>query len=135
MSQEYVEIVREHVDAFNRADVAALMAICSDDVLFLPGRSALQGAYRGEEGLRSFFADNADTFERIAVRLDEFHDAGDRVVGIGHVQIRPLGGGPDTEIPNAVVYSFDGGKIVRVEDLRDRAAALQAVGLSEHFQE
>src|SRR4051794_10968903 len=97
MSPEYVEIVREHVDAFNRADVEALMAICSDDVLFLPGRSALQGGYRGEEGLRSFFADNADTFEVITVRLDEFHDAGDRVVATGQVRIRPLGGGPDTD--------------------------------------
>jgi ketosteroid isomerase-like protein len=135
VSREYVAIVRDHVDAFNRADVEALMAICSDDVLFLPGRSALQGGYRGEEGLRSFFADNADTFELIMVHLDEFHDAGDRVVGIGQVRIRPLGGGPETEIPAGIVYSFDGGKIVRVEDLRDRAAALSAVGLGEHFQD
>jgi hypothetical protein len=43
--------------------------------------------------------------------------------------------GPDTEIPAAIVYSFDGGKVVRAEGRRDRAAALSAVGLGDQFQD
>jgi ketosteroid isomerase-like protein len=85
-----VELVRRGLDAFNRADVDALMELCSDDVVFLPARSALYGGYRGEEGLRRFFADNADTFEVFSVHYDEIHAAGDQLVAIGSLRLRHL---------------------------------------------
>jgi ketosteroid isomerase-like protein len=53
--------VRRSLNAFNRADVEALMEVCTEDVPFLPARSALDGGYRGEAGLRRYFEDNAET--------------------------------------------------------------------------
>jgi hypothetical protein len=49
------------LNAFNRADVEALMEVCTEDFPFLPARSALDGGYRGEAGLRRYFEDNAET--------------------------------------------------------------------------
>jgi uncharacterized protein len=128
MSDRNVEAVRRSLDAFNRADVEALMEDCTEDFLFLPARSALYGGYRGEAGLRRFFEDNAETFEVFTARFDEIHAAGDRVVAIGSVRIRPLGDGPEAEIPTAMVYTFEAGKAVRGEDFREREAALRAAG-------
>jgi hypothetical protein len=47
------------------------------------------------------------------------------------VLMRPLGGGPETDIPAAVVYTFEDGKMARVEDFRERDRALEAIGLAE----
>ena len=105
------------------------MGMCTDDVLLLPARSALTGGYSGAAGLRKFFADNAETFELFTTTWDETYDAGEQVVMIGHVTARPLGGGPETTVPAAMVVTVEDGKISRVEDLRHRSAALASVGL------
>jgi ketosteroid isomerase-like protein len=110
-------------------NVDALTGMCTDDVLFLPGRSALQGEYVGPAGLRAWFADTAETFEVFTATWDEMLDAGEQVVSIGQVKVRPRGGGPEANIPAAFVVSFQYGKIARAEDLRDRNAALAFVGL------
>ena len=129
MSDRNVETVQRSLNAFNRADVEALMEVCTEDFLFLPARSALHGGYRGEAGLRRFFEDNAETFEVFTVRIDEIHGAGDRVVAIGSLRVRPLGGGPEADISTAMVYTFEAGRVVRGEDFRERDAALRAAGL------
>jgi ketosteroid isomerase-like protein len=129
MSDRNVDTVRRALDAFNRADVETLMEDCAEDFLFLPARSALDGGYRGEAGLRRYFEDNAETFEVFTVRLDEVHAAGDRVVAIGSIRLRPLGGGPEADIPTAVVYTFRAGKAIRGEDFREREVALRAADL------
>ena len=111
-----------------RGDVEALMEVCTVDVVFLPGRSALQGGYVGPVGFRKWFADNAETFELFTSTWTETFEAGEQVVIIGHVTIRPRSG-PEASIPAAFVLTFENGKIARAEDLRDRSAALASVGL------
>src|SRR4051812_47036311 len=128
MSDRNIEAARRSWAAFNRADVAAMMDDCAEDIVFLPARSALHGEYRGEDGIRRFFEDNAETFEVFTMRMDEIHGAGDHVVAIGTLRIRPLGGGPEANIPTAVLYTFEAGKLVRAEDLREREVALRAAG-------
>jgi ketosteroid isomerase-like protein len=80
-------------------------------------------------GLRKFFVDNAETFEVFTTTWDETFDTGEQVVMIGRVTARPLGGGPEATVPAAMVITLEHGKIARVEDLRDRSAALASVGL------
>jgi ketosteroid isomerase-like protein len=80
--------------------------------------------------VRKFFADNAETYELFTVTSDETYDAGEQVVAIGRVTVRPLGGGPEATASAAFVFTFEHGKISRAEDLRDRSAALASVGLS-----
>jgi ketosteroid isomerase-like protein len=129
VSSEYVDCLRQALQAMSEGDVDAVIGMCTDDVLFLPGRSALQGGYVGPAGLRKWFADNTETFEVFAATWNEMFDAGEQVVSIGQVTVRPRGGGPEASVPAAFVVSFRNGKIARAEDLRDRDAALAAVGL------
>jgi ketosteroid isomerase-like protein len=130
MPSERVELMRRAHEAMKRGDVDALVEMCTDDVVFLPGRSALQGAYIGRAGVQKFLADNAETFELYTLSWDEAHDAGEQVVAIGHVTVRPRGGGPEATIPAAFVFTFEDGKIARAEDFRDRSAALASVGFT-----
>jgi ketosteroid isomerase-like protein len=129
VSSEDVELVQQALAAMRDGNVDAVIGMCTDDVLFLPGRSALQGGYVGPAGLRKWFADNAETFEVFSATWNEMLDAGEHVVGIGQVTVRPRGGGPEANVPAAFVVSFRNRKIARAEDLRERDAALASVGL------
>ena len=53
------------------------------------------------------------------------------MLAIGTVHIRGRGGGVDMEYSAAAVATFEDGKMTRWEDFRERALALEAVGLRE----
>jgi hypothetical protein len=59
MSQENVELVRRAVDAFNRRDLDAFVALTDDDVEVIPRSAALEGRdhYHGHDGVRRWLKD------------------------------------------------------------------------------
>jgi ketosteroid isomerase-like protein len=126
----------ENVDAFlaataaiNRGDVEGLLRFAAEDAVFPPLRSAVEGGYRGHDGLRRFLADNAQTFEVFQLDYHDLRELGDQLVAVGTVHIRGRGSGEETDISTAGVASFRGGKMTRWEDFGDREKALKAVGL------
>ncbi len=131
MSAENLEVGQRIVPAFNDGDVEAVLAEMHPDVEFIPRRAPVQGAFHGHEGIREFFADNAESFDVFHVTLEETRDHGDRVVGIGTLRIRGKGSGAEAVVPTAVVLTFAQGKVVRFEELGERARALEAAGLAE----
>ena len=132
MSQENVELFHRGVIAVNRGDIEYMVRHSTEDVVFIPARSAVEGPFVGHEGLRRFFADNAANFETFRASYDDVRDLGDdRVLAIGTIHIRGRGGGVETDIPDAGVMTFRDGKMSRWEDFRERHLALKAVGLEE----
>ncbi len=131
MSAENLEAGQRIVQAFNDGDVEAVLAEMHPDVEFIPRRAPVQGAFHGHEGIREFFADNAESFDVFHVTLEETRDRGDRVVGIGTLRIRGKGSGAEAVVPTAVVLTFAQGKVVRFEEFGERARALEAAGLAE----
>jgi ketosteroid isomerase-like protein len=131
MSQENLEATRRGVAAFNRGDVEEAVALFHPDAEFIPMRAPVQGAYRGHEGVREFFRDNAENFEVFEVTSEEIRDVGDRVVALGTVRIRGKGSGAEVTVPSAVVITYEEGKVVRFEEFGDQSRALDAVGLPE----
>jgi ketosteroid isomerase-like protein len=131
MSQENVERFWEGIDGLRRQDVDAVLDGMSEDVVWIPGRSAVEGAYHGHSGLRRFLADTAESFEVFEPGFDEVRDLGDRLLVFGRFRIRARGSGVDTDFPVAGIATYRGGKLVRWEDFRERRLALEAAGLSE----
>jgi ketosteroid isomerase-like protein len=129
MSQENVETFRRNNEAVNRRDLAAFLLDMDPEIEFIPRRAAVQGVYRGYEGMRKFFADNAESFDLLQVSHDEFRDLGDRLVAFGTVRARGKESGVEVTSPTAIVATFRDGKMVRVEDYGERSEALKAVGL------
>ena len=77
MSQENVETFRAGEDAINRGDLEAALDLVDPEVVFEPLRAPVSGAYYGPDGIRKFFADTADSFDRFRVEHRDIRDLGD----------------------------------------------------------
>jgi uncharacterized protein len=131
MSQENVEAVHRGVDAMNRGEPEAMLEMVDDEVVWEPLRASFEGAYRGHAGMRRYFADTAESFERFEVRFAEMRDLGERVLAIGTVRARGRDSGAEIEIVTAAVFTFREGRLVHYKDYGDRRAALEAAGVEE----
>ena len=132
MSQENVELLRAGYDAINRGDLDAALELTDPEVVFEPLRAPVSGAYYGLGGIREFFTDTAESFDRFRVEAPDMRDLGDgRVLAIGTMHARVREGGVETEVVSAGIATFHNGKLLRWKDYGDRAKALEAAGLRE----
>ena len=137
MSQKNVEIVKRGYDALNEAYktgdyMAAITATCHPDiVLRTSGMFPETGEYRGHEGIREFAVNQADAFEEMWLRPEEYIDAGDRVV----VAMRFGGKARHTGIPVKFfvvhVSTIRDGKLARLDMYQSKEQSLEAAGLRE----
>ena len=135
MSQEKVEIARRAFAAFARAgDIEVLLELCAEDIVWDVSRSDFpdKGIYHGLEGVREWTRGIEDAFEGLVWEFEEITDLGqNRVLVVsrlkGQGQFSKIG--IDYRFP--YVLTFGDGIAVRVDRYRDRAEALEAVGLAE----
>lgn len=131
MSQENVHAFIKVLKAFRRGDFEMWVESFAEDGEFIPQRAPIQGTYRGRARLREFLADNAESFEVFDPSYDYIRAVGEDVIALGTLRIRGKGGGVELDVPSALVVTYRDGKVVRFEDVTDRAKALEAVGLTE----
>ena len=132
MSQENIEIALAAVDAWNRGDLEAWLALWDEEAEFHPLRAQLEGeSYSGHEGLERFLAEMTDDFEEVRFEIEETRDAGEEVVGVGRFRARGRASGVDLDVPLGVFTRLRRGKIVYTRLFSEPAAALEAAGLSE----
>jgi ketosteroid isomerase-like protein len=122
---------RRLIEAANEEDLDGALALISEEVVWIAARSAVQGTYHGHEGIRSFFADNQENFERFEPAVAEIRDLEDGVLVLGSIHVRGRGSGVDTEVPMAGIATYRDGLLVRWEDFRERDRALRAAGLAD----
>ena len=130
MSQQNVDAFRHFMEAFERRDFDAWVEAFHPDVDFIPQRAPIQGTFRGHDGIRTFLADNEESFDVFRLEYDYVRAVGDRVIAIGKLRVRGKGSGVEVETPTAIVLTFRDGKVVRLEDFGDGQKALEAAGLS-----
>jgi ketosteroid isomerase-like protein len=132
MSQENVERIRAAFAGTTAGDFSYLPGLIDESCEFrlprdFPGTQGTQGP----EGFLSVVREFEDAFEETRYEPTEFVDRGDRLF----VAVRTVGQARHTGIVLDVVlywvYTFRDGKVVEMENFRDRAKALEAVGLSE----
>jgi uncharacterized protein len=132
MSQENVEVARAAIDAWNRGDRKAWLALWDEEAEFYPLRAQLEGeSYRGHDGLERFFGELAEDFDDVRVEIDEARDAGEQVVGIGRFRARGRASGVDINVPLGILARVRQGKIVYARFFSEPAQALRAAGLRE----
>lgn len=135
MSEENVEIVRRVYEAAARRDSTAVLAL--DDRAVELDNSRLQivggagGIYHGHDGLRTFFREWHDAWEKIEYDYDELIDAGEQVVSVVTRRGRGRASGAGVEMHVALVWTLGEGKVSQVVWFPTRADALEATGLSE----
>jgi len=129
MSQENVEIVGGIYARWARGDFRT-EEVFDPDVLFVirpefPDAGTYLGVDRAAEYTRGFL----EPWTQIAIAAEEITAAGDSVVvavlqsGVGR------GSGAATDFRYFHIWTFRGPRVIRWEIVRDRATAMEAVGL------
>jgi ketosteroid isomerase-like protein len=131
MSAERVELARQAVEAWNRRDAGWVIAHSTPDLEFVPAvagsvEGAERRAFRGADGIRSFFADLEETWERFEVEAEEYREVGDVIVVVCRVHAKGRASGLALDQPMAMVSWFRGEKFARAQSFLDRDEALEA---------
>lgn len=128
MSRENVEVVQRTYVAYGSPRLSGVAeADWRPDIEW--HASEAFGVLRGRPAVLAYFADWFDSFEDLFLRLEEAIDAGDQVVAVHRLRGRGRASGASLDAHLAVVFTVDGGKIVRAREYATRAEALEAVGL------
>lgn len=130
MSEENVEIVRQGIEAFNRGDPAALVAVLGPDFEYVPSGMIpdTDESYRGPDGFKKFSGWLSE-FDDPWLEAHEFIDAGDHVVVSTTNRGRGKASGIETAWNVWLVWTFRDGRVVRGQGFPTEAEALRAVGL------
>ena len=133
MSHENVELTRLLLEAFNRGDVDAVVALWDDEGVWNPAIEALtegDRSYRGHAGMRRYFEDLAEFAEEGHLEFSEVHDLGDQVLALGHLWMR-FTSGVELDDEVAALFTWRNGKCVELRGWMSHADALEAAGLSK----
>ena len=134
MSQENVEVALELIEASNRQDVDAWIALLSPDVEWEDPAfwSEPTRTYRGRAEAREWYDRVVEPWESLHFEVKEIADAPDnRVFADTVLTTRGEGSGVETQIRLWYVVWVADGKITRQRVFRSRDEALEAAGLSE----
>ncbi len=123
-----LETARRLYAAVASGDIPSVLAVADESVEWWePDELPYGGTRRGHDAVMRFFAEDFPPhYEDFRAEAEEFIDAGDQIVVIGHYHGRARGGG-DLGDPHFVhVWDFRDGKVVRYRDFTDKAAKLAA---------
>ena len=127
-----LETVRRAIAAVNARDVEGYLSLCTPDVELHTPVEAVGGAYVGTEGIRRFFADIEDAGPDFHLAI---HDLQALATGCVLAAMSVASTGRSSGIPVGAettnVYWFAEDRINCIRVFRDRAEALDAVGLEE----
>jgi uncharacterized protein len=128
MSHENVEIAERAVDAFNRRDVEALLALAIPDAVLSSQLLDASAEFRGREGIERFYAMLSESWEEFCSVVNDYRDLGDRVLMLGRNTGRGKGSGVTVNAPTAAILDFRDGKVSRIRLYLDQSEALRAAG-------
>ena len=100
-------------------------------VLVLGPKFADAGMYFGVEAVAAYTRGLLEPWTRFTIEAEELVAAGDSVLAV--VLQRGVGStsGVPTELRYFMLWTFRGGKVIRIECFRERAEALEAAGLPD----
>jgi ketosteroid isomerase-like protein len=133
VSQENMDQVREAVDAFNRRDLDAYLALMEPDVELTPYERAVEGLgpYRGHSGVRTWWQETLAVLPDLRAELDQLRDLGDMVFARGRLHGTGAQSGAPIERTLWMAVEVRDRKAVSWHTFETQAEALKAVGLAE----
>jgi ketosteroid isomerase-like protein len=125
------DVVRRHIDAYNRRDLRALRALSSPDVEldWTASRWLGAGLYSGVEAVLCFLQDYFDTFEEVIIEPESFTAAGHSVMVANAARMRGREG-IEVVARSTLAFTVRSGKVSRV-CLHQKPSAPASASLSE----
>jgi ketosteroid isomerase-like protein len=130
MSQENVEIVRAVVDHYNASGDLPWDMIDAE-VEWNVGPPWVAETSTGHDGVRAFFGQVAEAFDRFQLEVHRYVDAGDAVVALGRTRVHGVRSDVTTGQTFAMVFAISDGRVVTATSYPRPEDALEAVGLRE----
>jgi ketosteroid isomerase-like protein len=127
MSQENVDLVRRTYDAFNRRDLAVIVSGMHPDVEL---QTTVETHY-GHHGVADWIGRADEVFDSLSMTVEEVLDLDDHVVAVIHERAGGKGSGLEIDQHFTHIWTFRDGRVLRFQAFTERAAALEALGLSE----
>jgi ketosteroid isomerase-like protein len=129
MAQENVGVVRRAMWAFEN-DADAFAAITHPEVEWFPYEDNHTPSY-GIEGAMRIRNQWLDAWDEVRADLEEVVEGGESVVASIHIMGRGKTSGAEVDVRLHMHFKVREDKIVYLYEYEDRAAALEAAGLSE----
>jgi ketosteroid isomerase-like protein len=114
---------------WNADDWDGVFAHYDDDVVFEDGLLPDGDTYRGLDAVRERFSELRSTAGAWRVQTESIMDAGADVVWISRVRGRMSEATPPFDFLAGVVFSFEGGRVIRLRWFPTPEEALEAAGL------
>src|SRR5215213_1999159 len=132
MSQENVETVRRIYGRWRNGDFLSLVEPFDMNLVYVVHPEFPDsGTYAGLDRVAAFLWSWLEPWSRVTMEAEEVMDAGDSVV----VEVRGASVGRSSGVAGEFrmfhVWTFRAGKVIRLDAIGDRGAALKAAGLSE----
>ncbi len=124
-----MEIVRQVYERWARGDFRAGTELFDPwVVLVLRPEFPDAGAYLGLEGIRGYMQRFLEGWDHAVIEGEEFMAAGESVVVQVHQQASGLKSGVPVNMRYFQVWTLRGGAVIRIESVKGREEALEAVG-------
>ena len=136
MSQENVEIVRAAIEAGNRQDIEAVLALMGPEPEWVNSPTAIEpGVRRGRDEVAAVMRALSESLTDGRWEVDRIYDRGEAVIALGRVSRRMRGSDARLEDRSLMSYKIRSRKIVQIKVLGfgtdEVPAALEAAGLPE----
>jgi ketosteroid isomerase-like protein len=132
MSQENIDRLRGGYEAFARRDLDAALGMMDPEIEAHDAPEAPDATvHRGREAVRRDWEQMFALFEDFTIDIEEVFDAGEELVAFLRLSGRGRESGAEVEARMAHVWTIREGRATRLRQYLNRAAALEAVGLSE----
>ena len=131
MSEGNVEIIRAGYGAWAERDLEAWLGTLHPDVEFLTSGAFpdLAPAYRGLDGMRSFWEAMLVPWEELELEVERVVEEGDRAAVDIHFQARGRGSGVVADLRQGHALRFKDGRVTHVSAHATFKEALDAAGL------
>jgi ketosteroid isomerase-like protein len=128
MAGEHRELIDRIYAAWNRGDVDGVVECCTADAQVRPFLSDLAGSvYRGHEGIRRWYADANDAWERLLAEPEEVIEDGNRV--LIRVHAKAHGSESDIDVDAHIVHlaRVADGRVARIDGFGSERDARRAL--------
>jgi uncharacterized protein len=132
MSEENVDIVQRIFDGWATGEFRTGLTDLAPDVVFVvrhPFPEAVETA--GPDGIQEYMRRFLDNWKSYAIDATDLRAVGDIVVADAVQHGEGKASGIEMEQQFFMLFTFRGGKIVRIESILERGQALEAAGLQE----
>jgi ketosteroid isomerase-like protein len=133
MSKQNIEFLRRGYEALERGDLNTFKALSRErlDPEFEFHHVWDGRVFKGYEGTMEWLSDAAETWTGYKQEVEEIIDLGEHVVVVLGISAQGAGSGVPVAQEFAVLWTFDGDRVVRARSFTSRAEALEAAGSSE----